>query len=216
MTLEAIWESVVFLSEGKIGKKLNIEEFNDILALVDYDLMEEYVGQPNKQTGYETDLVFTDALLPFKSSSTISLTTGAGTLPTDYLHFSKCHYVSGSDIIPVELVTTQESEQRRFNAITLPSLRFPIFELTSSTAFQVYPTSISSVVLGYIKKPTPSSLVLKSENGVYVYDSTNSVQPQWNASQHNAYIRHILKYLGISVNDQFITQYVESKQAQTT
>lgn len=215
MTLEQITDVVRFFVDQKMpGKQLNIEEYNTILAAVDYDLMNDVVGPVGSVEGWETEGQVKVALLPFITSSTIILTGGAGTLPTNFLHFGKCHYISGSDAIPIELVSTQESAQRRYNTITTPTTRFPIMELTGSTTFQVYPTTITPIYLSYIKKPTAASYVLVSENGVLSYDSTLSVQPEWGVFKHNDYIRHILKYLGISVNDMNIVQYTEQKQAQ--
>ena len=216
MTLEEAVDLIRFIVADKMpGKKLRVEELNSILKVVDYDLFQEIYGLPGMQKGWEMDEQTGMAILPFKTSATVALTSGSGTLPTDFFHWGRCSYTSGSDEIPIDLVTTAEAEQRRFNSVTEPTARHPIAEIKNSTTIQVYPTTITSITLSYLKRPTPASYVIKNENGIDVYDSTNSVQFAWSADKHISLIRLILKYLGLSVNDSFIVQYSEQKQAQT-
>lgn len=214
MTIEEAVDLVRFIVNDKMpGKEMQVEELNDILKVVDYDLYQEFHGQPNSPKGFETEELYTNALRGFKTLATISLTSGTGTLPADYFHWGKCSY--GATNIPIELVTTKEAEQRKFNAINVPNSRYPILELFPNE-FRVTPTSITSVDLVYLRRPIPAVYAVALTNGVQQYYSAGSTQIDWPAEVHTSYIRHILKYLSLSINDQGIVNYVEQKQQQVT
>lgn len=212
MTLEEIIILSQFIGEAN-GRPVQIEQLNTILKIVDYELFDEIYGHPQEAGGFETEGRVMEDLLPFKSTATVALTTGSGTLPSDYFRWGGAYHVSGSSNIPVELVSTREARMRQDNAITLPSTSHPICELYSTT-IRVWPTTITSLYMIYLKRPTAASYVLKSNNGIYEYDSVNSVQPQWPAQKHIDYVRHILKLLGLALNNQQIVSYIEQKQQQ--
>lgn len=215
MTLGEIVSIVAFISERESkAKRLTVSQLNSILKVVDYDLIKEIYGQPGDPGGYETQGQISEALLPFKTGPTsIALTSGIGDLPADFYHFSDCNYVSGGDTIRVHLVTSKESSIRKENAITRPTVKHPIAELYKGH-IHITPTTLSSVNLVYLKRPTPAVYVVKVENGIQVYDSGASTQPEWSEDRHIDIIRLILKYIGISMGNQQIIQYVEQKTAQ--
>lgn len=211
MTLGEIVSMVAFISERESKvKKLTAGQLNSILKIVDYDLIKENYGQPGDSNGYEVQGQVSEALLPFKKSTTISLTLGVGNLPNDFYHFSDCYFVTGGDIVRVDLVNTRQSSVRKSNSLTKPTSKYPIVELFKDQ-LQVTPTTLSVVNLIYIKRPTPATYVLQQEYGIQKYDSVNSVQPEWGAEKHIDIIRLILKYIGISLGNQQILQYVEQK-----
>jgi len=212
MTLGEIVSMVAFISERESKvKKLTASQLNSILKLVDYDLIKEVYGQPGDPGGYEQQGQISESLLPFKVGPTsIVLTSGLGNLPTDFYHFSDCYYSSGGDTIRVDLVTSKQSSVRKENSLTKPTYKHPIVELFK-TQLSITPTSLTSVMLIYIKRPIPAVYKLKEEYGIQTYDAATSVQTEWGAEKHIDIIRLILKYIGISLGNQQIIQYVEQK-----
>lgn len=214
MTLDEIVRIFAFI--GKQAAKIteiDIKQVNSLLKIVDYDLIAELWGPPDQPSGFETQWQLSDYLRPFKSDPTsVSLSSGIGSLPADYLHWITAYHVSGSDTIQIKLETSQESVMRRDNAILTPTTKRPMAEIYA-TQVRVWPTTLTSISLVYLKHPTPAVYAVKTENGVQVYDSTSSTQPQWGAEKHIDIIRIMLKYLGLELGNAQIVAYMDQEKA---
>lgn len=214
MTTENAVDLVRFMVADKMpGKELSVEDLNSLLEVATYSLYEELYGLPGSPKGYETDEQNMDIMRRFKTQSNLTITTGISNLPVDFMHWSSCNVASS--VIPVELVTDMEYESRTANSITMPTTQFPIARLFSST-LKISPTTIPSISLTYLRKPVPAYYGSKIENGITVFDSAISEDIDFPESKHIDFVRHILKLLGISMNDQAIIQYSEQKQSQVT
>ena len=208
MTVQEIYYLFQFIAE-KSGymKDVTIDQFNLLLKNANTELENQVYGYEQSPKGYETSQKRTDSLRHLKTSSTISLTSGVGNIPDDYFHIS---YILYGDIA-VNVVTDYEYAEMKDNAILEPSVYYPI-AVIGDTTFTVYPTSISSVTFAYLKHETTPVLAFKSENGIYAYDSSTSVQLQWPEEDQIEIVRIMLTYLGISIGRNDIVQYMEQKQ----
>ena len=214
MTLGEIVSTLAFIAEreGK-AKKLTISDLNRLFKLVDYDFIRENFGHPDQPTGYETQGQISEALLPIKTEATVTLTSGVGTIPNDFYHFVDSYYTSGASTIRISEVRSQESVAFRSSSINAPTTTYPIIEVWE-TQVKVYPTTgISSIKFVYLKRPTPAVYAVKTENGIQVYDSASSTQFEWTADKHIDIIRLLLKYIGISLGNLQIAEYVNQKEA---
>jgi hypothetical protein len=217
-THEDILNSVIDLSERLSGpSKLTVDSYNRYIKLVNIDLLRDLYGKPKDQVGYENKQYHSDALSPFKSEPTpLDCESGSGSLPGDYLHMLSAYYVDGNYTREVDVVTNAQSIKRRSNSLTGPSSRYPILEVFNNR-FDIYPTTIDSVIIDYIKKPTQvcePHYALKTENGIQVYDSASSVEFMWGIDLYPEIIRRILLYLGVATKNDFITAYMETKKQQ--
>jgi len=193
------------------NKPLTIDNFNNYLWMADHELEKQVYGKLNSEEGYETKKQISDALLPFKATTNIVLVTGVGNLPSDYFHVDNVYAATN---VPAEVVTNKEFIDRIDNAITAPDTSNPICTLYSTT-ISVNPTSFTPVTFRYFKKSinaTKPELVLKTENGVEVYDSANSEALLWGTEFYIDIIRIMLGFLAIAVSNQNILSYVEQKQ----
>jgi hypothetical protein len=214
MTLDEIVRVFAFLAKqaAKITE-IDIKQVNSLLKIVDYDLISELWGHPDQPTGFETQWQLSEYLRPFKSDpTTVALTTGVGSLPADYLHWIDAYYVLSTETKQVKLETSQESVMRRENSIIAPTADRPMAEIFA-TQVRVWPTTISSINLVYLKRPTPAVYAVKWENGAQIYDSASSTQPQWGAEKHIDIIRIMLKYVGLEVGNGQIVAYLDQEKA---
>lgn len=195
-----------FVQANKSQRELTLENFNHILNISNSDLKKSIYGTPNSPLGYGTSQHSIDSLSPFKTSSTITLSSGIGTLPDDYWH--KIVMEVSSNGVMVDFVSEQERQRRVNCSIDNPTIAYPIAEVINATQFKVYPTDITSVILTYLKNDTPKIIVGTDAN----HDTYTVFQNLlWKQEQYTDLIRIILGYLNIPVTNEQVLSYVEQK-----
>lgn len=209
MTLKDVIYFVQFVATQN-GKKIDVkkENLNRALQFANLELMKQVYGRTGDPTPFETEHRLADELNVFKTTSTLALTDGIGTVPTDYWHKIRMETTSGG--VDVRFVAGEECVQLRNNTITGPTTTYPIVEMLGST-FQVYPISITSVKLTYLKISTPE-YVVTTTNGYPEYDSGSSTELLWNDDKLIDIIRIMLGYFNIPVTNEQVLGYVEQKQ----
>lgn len=211
MTLENVFYVYRHFAEVyQYNKDLTIDDFNDHLPLSEFEFLRECRREDEKKS----ISMFTEALRPFRSTSSIPLTSGSGILPTDF-YYDKL-VLSGTR--GAEKVTDEELRERLRNSITAPSADWPVY-MIENTTIKVWPVTITTVDLTYIKKNLQAAqpkLAFSLSNGINSYDSGNSIALLWNEENYIDIIRHLLKLIGISVNNLEIAQFVDQQQNMDT
>lgn len=197
--------------QGKTGRKLTLPNFNRYLPMANAELKRTLWGKSGEQSGYETDLNISDALLPFKTFSNITVTNGYGTLPTNFWH--KISMYTDTDV-EVEFVTNKERRRRDNCSIDTPSLTQPIVEIISATQFQVRPITITPVRLYYLKEDTPKLWAHRNDS-VNEYSHIDPITHEstpllWSDDKYIDIIRIMLGYLNIPLTPDVVS-YVEQK-----
>ena len=96
-----------------------MSEFNGLLPAVSH---EYFAGQYAK---FQETQNITDSLAPFIKTATITLTSGLGYLPDDYMHLiGKPLTTTGS--YPIDVVTRLEYAERAIDPITQPTSIYPV------------------------------------------------------------------------------------------
>ncbi len=155
------------------GNAFNITEYNNVIQLVNiefYNTLAAQVGEDSSNL---------ESLKQFVTiGETIGLTNGKSALPGDYERLlGKPYWVSGSDTIPIDPISSIEKSDRLNDELTKPTTAHPIFilgddPLASGTyGLQVYPiTGISAIFIDYLSIPaTPFLDYYVLSTGVYVY-----------------------------------------------
>ena len=207
MTLENLLDILKFAAEiNGYRDEITINDFNNYLWLVDIKhRINLYEGMFDG--GYETNQNNTDNIRLIKESVAVPLTVGVGSLPSDYFRVSSVLYGD----IEVKFISDKDYAKRKDNEITKPSLTNPVYKISGSDIY-VYPTSIASVTLDYLKQSTAATkpeLVFKAENGIQVYDSASSTELVWGDDSYPEILRLLLEELGITVNNIQTASYLE-------
>ena len=173
----------------------------------------------------------------------IALTTGAGDLPDDYERIIGMPYtISGSIFTKVDEITELELPERSSDELTKPTTEHPICIIggvvSEKSRIQVYPNSIASVSINYLKLPVVPFLdYYINANGLYTYldegatginvpagavysdgragpitVSSLTKDLEWHEHQTPIIINIILQKAGIILNDQTAIQYGIAKQ----
>jgi len=186
INIDTVYKNVLSILNKEQRGYLTPDEFNKIarqsqLLLLDVAFL-EYNNSLNLGTVGRTNLGYAD--LPskikekidtFYKTSSVTLTTGAGSLPTDIY---KIIELTNSDrTLPFELVDKHELPYLLSSPLTKPSTDYPIYYKTTTssgaTSVQVNPTSISTATIDYIKVPTDPrwGYTRNATYGTNIYDS---------------------------------------------
>ncbi|MBN1683747.1 hypothetical protein JW865_09380 [Candidatus Bathyarchaeota archaeon] len=207
MTGKDILRTVQHILRDK-GIDISIEQFNRYYALANEELKRTVYGLVGDPSGFETEGQIKDELHPFISSTSLYPTAGLVNLPVDYWH--KITATVADSGVEIKFVTSEEALRKNNNSITAPSLKYPIAELTASK-LKVYPTSIDEIDFVYLKIGNKPSVSTKLENGIMVYDTVNSTEPNFNKDKFIDLIRIIVSYLSVPISPEQVLSYMEQK-----
>jgi hypothetical protein len=204
------------------------ERFNLVFNQASRQLFKDRYGRPEdlrifdkQRLCYELNQKIHDDLAPFKSSPiTITLTNGLGILPDDYVHpLGFCSLVyensgTGSGIT-TETTVRIADEDKIGNLLAskyrMPRISRPVLVLYANHV-QVYPKSVSSLQLTYLKYPLDAKWDYTVVNNRPVYNAATSVQPQWRKINQNDLVIRIVGFLGINLKASQVEQYAQLKQ----
>ena len=68
------------------------------------------------------------------------------------------------------------------------------------------------IEMHYVKKPTTPVYAEEVDNGINIYDSSNSTQLEWDSLQHPDIIRLIITQTGVDVKDSLIVQAINQEK----
>lgn len=235
MTVKDILEVTNYIAgiNAPGSKPLNLPNFNRMLQAANLahlkqkiGLPEEYQpGMPLPRQAYNITQVNTEDLRPFKVSldgksgdgALIQFTDSLYTLPANYYYFSSLSVNFGTlsaNVWKKCTVVTDDTWDRMMGSyVDAPNVDYPIIRFLKDK-IQIAPTTAKRGKFTYIRKPSTPLLAMKEVDGFMVYDSTNSVQLEWNETNQFDTLVILLSYLGIAMGKQSVIQYAEMKKAQ--
>lgn len=212
------------------GNTFSPEEMTEMLILC----MHEKDNSDYKQ--YESHQIITDSLRNLEASTTITLTTGSGSLPVDYWHIKAKGIVISS--YPADIVTDKEWQERYYSSAIPAKVWCPMARI-NGTNIQVFPVA-ANCTIEYLKTPTspyfdyyldandnvqylvPSTAYTLKTGETYIDkdDGTvrtagytipsgevKSVELHFPESDRVDVMYKILEKLGVSLNDELKIQY---------
>lgn len=212
MDLETVYYTFRNMAEiYGYSKEMTVDDFNEFLQLADFEFLKEC----KREDEGKTTSMYTDALRPFRTTASISLTAGSGSLPTEYYYPKRVYYDNSGETRPLERVTDEKWEYMNVNSVINPDANWPIYLIDQST-IKVAPETISSVSMVYIKKNLTTnqpSIGFRYVEGVNQYDVGTSVQLLWEEENYVDIVRHMLKLINISVNNVQVAQFLDQQQS---
>jgi len=202
MHIGDITKTVATIAES-YGKFIlwNVDQLNHVYKLVNYDVLKLLIRKA------EIDKIVSASLLPFQSDPvTINLTSGTGTLPSDFYQKAKVTANGRS----VDILTQMEDEERETSPVRMASTRYPT-AIIYDGQIRVKPTTIANISMVYWKRPTDPVYAVTETNGILAY-SPSSVQFDYNEENYSDIIRFTLEYMGIVVKNEEIIPFVQSKK----
>ena len=201
-------ESRGFLTPGefnKIGSQVQL----DLLDKAFYDYNRAVVRQSAGRGGQgyaDIPRKIQDKIDPFYATSSISLTSGVGTLPTFY---NIINISADSRLTDVERIEKSKLSFLLSSPLTAPSTTFPIYYITGGT-ITVNPSSLSTVQMDYVSVPADPNWghTTDSTTGALTFDNTvgNFTDFELHPSEEVELVLGILKYAGVVIKDPSVIQ----------
>ena len=186
INIDTVYKSVLSVLNKEQRGYLTPDEFNKIAKQAQIQLLDIAFMQYNKvltldtqgriNAGYaDVPSKIKEKIDTFYKTSSVALTTGVGSLPTDI--YKIIELTNSGRTLPFELVDKHELPYLLSSPLTKPSTDYPIYYKTTTssgaTSVQVNPTSITTATLDYIKVPTDPrwGYTRNATYGTNVYDS---------------------------------------------
>jgi hypothetical protein len=150
---------------------------------------------------YEQTQVINDLMRVFKADATVSLTAGVGSLPSNYAS------ITGFDK-KVDLVDDASWGEIKTDIVCPPATEYPFASVTGST-IKVLPTTIATIGIKYLKKPTDSvyATTTSGDGRSFIFNSGASTDVEIPEHRKTELLAKVCKYLGISLKDADLIQF---------
>jgi hypothetical protein len=161
-----------------------------------------------------------ESLSPFKKTYTfLDAPSGVTTAPADYQYLTggRIIYMDGGRIRykALKVISSDELAYRLNSQLRPVTITSPIAVMAGKVSgislIQLYPKQSMAGEIDYLKRPAVPKYAYTQNERAFTYDSGNSVQLEWGESELNEIILRALSFLGISIDDQLVTQYAEAK-----
>ena len=221
ISVDKVYRKVLSILNKESRGFLTPDEFNRIGAQVQLDLLDKAFHDYNRAITREStgrtgvgyaDLPkkIQDRIDPFYATSSVTLTSGVGTLPTFYNIIS---ISADSRLTNIERIKKSKLSFLLSSPLTAPSTTFPIYYVTGST-ITVNPSTLTSIDVDYISVPAdPVWDSTIDSNGALTFSSDNSVDFTLHPSSEVDLVLEILRYTGVVIKDPSV---IQSATAETT
>ena len=150
---ETIYNNLMtILRKEKEGKTITENQFNDLLLQCSWEIAN------TEHEKFERDQVSIDIFRSLLKSVSVSLTTGVGDFVSAistgvYWHSIYAYHTDATyGQTSIDLVTSNQYNLKLSSDLLQPTVVFPIAKIEGDD-INVFPTSITTVVLGYLEEP---------------------------------------------------------------
>ena len=145
----------------------------------------------------------------FAKSATLTFTTGIAAEPND-LYRTILLTVNGDT--EVEPVKKTELAYLNSSKLTAPSASYPVY-YSEGENVKIFPTTITSANIDYIKIPLDPIWGYTSSGGAYTYASGSSTDFELHPSEESLLVTKILAYAGVVLKDPTVIQVAAQEEA---
>lgn len=203
MTINEMHERIIFMKRQGQGAYHTREDIDRALNDASNDKYNE------EKKLFEVNGFISDNLSNFKTSSTITFTSGFGDKPAGYDYRTNAA-ITGN--LKVEIVPEGEWVERLVDPIDVVSATRPICAIRDQ--IEISPFTITSMKLYYLKRPTTMVFGYTEDgDGNAIYDSGTSTDSDWPESTHTSIVLRALAYLGIALPDEVMMKANQLKHS---
>lgn len=210
MSINDVYNILVYIVRKERGVFLKIESAMQVLDNAQLEAVEDWFAP------YGSTQIIHDALRQLRTQVQFtSASDGQVTFASDYLHLIGSPYtITGSTVNAVRFVNEDELPLALTSQLRAVSTSKPIAKDTS-TGFQLYPQSQQTGFYNYLRRPATPVLAYTQVGRVITYNSAGSTQLEFTDAYINNIIARALKYLGINMAEQDISQFAQVQTQET-
>lgn len=223
MTIDESYRLSSFVINKEVSGQITPGQFNLIapqaqLVILNNRLQPQYDAKGILIKGFGVnDNIREDLRNLMKNPQTIAVSGGIAAYPEDYIYLDAMTTNAG---LPITEATADEIAVLNQSLIKPPSATFPKYVMHQN-GFNIYPTSLTSIKLAYLRKPATPIWNYTESNDRAVYAATggivgdgNSVDFELDELIHLEIVHKILQFSGLNLGlDKVVGYSVAMQQA---
>lgn len=222
ISVNKVYRTVLSIINKEGRGFLTPDQFNRIGRQVQLDLLEraffDYNKALNKEKGNITNNGY--ANIPknikekidiFSKEAALSINTGVASVPSDL--YRVINISTANRTINIDETSKSEISYINSSKLTAPTSSYPVYYREAGN-IKLFPTSISSATIDYIKIPAdPAWNFTSGSNGSYSYNSSTSVNFELHESDEVDLVVKILGYAGVVIKDPTVIQVASNEES---
>ena len=212
VSIDTVYQRVLALANKEQRGYITPQEFNLFANQIQMDILEQYfydINQWSRQHGNDTEYSDMLSVITEKLSclnillQNQTVKKGILCVPTEIYKLGSV-FVSNSQV-EIEEVNHNEYKTMQLSPLTKPTLSRPVY-VNRINGLSIYPNTISSVDISYIKKPVKAEWAYVVVNDKALYNDNISVDFELHASEESELVYKILMLSGIAIKKPNLTQ----------
>jgi hypothetical protein len=202
ISTDTVYQKVLALANKEQRGYITPQEFNLFASQAQMEILDQYfydINQFGRLHGNDTEYsdmlsLLDEKLAALKKSSTETVSNGEFVLGGDV-------YKLGSIInrnIELEEINYNEHKLRNLSPLTKPTFTRPVY-INQNGKINIYPVTITSVFVSYIKKPSPPKWGYIVINEKALYDPSSTVNFELHQSEESELVYKILTFAGLAI-----------------
>jgi len=220
VNIDTVYQKVLALANKEQRGYITPQDFNLFAEHAQMEIIDQYfydINQfgriPGNSTEYSDMLGLLDEKLSIlKRSSSPTATNGLiarSFLPTNLYKIGSLYHSHNNYNVEIEEVNKNELFNINKSPLARPTLSRPIYVNTAS-GLELYPQSISSVDITYVKRPVKPNWNYVVVNEKALYNSTGSNNFEVHQSEETELVYRILALSGVAIEKPMLTQTAAS------
>tara|TARA_R110000823_G_scaffold72771_1_gene167486 strand:+ start:152 stop:1060 length:909 start_codon:yes stop_codon:yes gene_type:complete len=213
VSIDTVYQRVLALANKEQRGYITPQEFNLFANQIQMDILEQYfydINQWSRQHGNSTEYsdmlsVITEKLSCLNVLLRDQYVPGGGAVcVNDEIYKLGSVFVSDSQV-EIEEVNYNEYRKMQLSPLTKPTLSRPVY-VNRNNGLNIYPTTITSIDISYIKKPVKAEWAYVVVNDKALYNDNISVDFELHASEESELVYKILMLSGVAIKKPELTQ----------
>tara|TARA_R110000787_G_scaffold66432_7_gene149232 strand:- start:220 stop:909 length:690 start_codon:yes stop_codon:yes gene_type:complete len=212
VSIDNVYQKVLAFANKEQRGYITPQEFNLFADQAQMEILEQYfydINQWSRQHGNDTEYSDMLSLLTEKLSA-LNVTLPNQTVTSGVINIPAVVYKLGSIFrndtqVEIEEVNYNEYKHMRLAPLTKPTLTRPVY-VNSTSGLNIYPSTITSIDMSYVKKPTTPNWAYVVVNDKTLYNANVSVDFELHSSEESELVYRILAYAGISIKKPELVQ----------
>ena len=176
ISVDTVYQRVLALANKEQRGYITPQEFNLLAGQAQMEIFEQYFYDAKSEDGNlknstefsNVDEILDEKISTFKTSSSIAISSGVGTLPGNLYRLGNIY--NSNSMVELEEITSTEAMYLLQSPLTSPTISFPAFVRRSYSTIRVYPNQ-ANIGCNFTRLPvTPKwGYVVVNEKALYKY-----------------------------------------------